>query len=162
MKAPVYPVTAWLLLLAACAGVPGGPAAARRPIFRYVETSAGRIELDQPWQTAPILDAPHLDAIIALPPRAFGGAQAIRIHRAAAGVVRRVDFDYAQDADFDAMVADYTRSLGPPVRYTEAASPQGADRAVWEDARTRFELIRDFARNVSTVYSVLSSRAAGA
>lgn len=130
---------------------------ASKPIFRSIATNIGSIALDQPWVVVPGAAADSGDTVIALPENAFAGAQAIRVHRSPEGIVRSIHFDYPQSTDYDALMAVYTRSLGTPAQRKKAADGVAADRAAWEDAATRFELVRDPARNASTVYSVLMS-----
>ena len=69
---------------------------------------------------------------------------------------RVVVFNYPQSADFSALVAEHSKRLGPPVRHDQASDAEAAERVVWQDTKTRFELIRDPKRSVSTIYSRLS------
>jgi hypothetical protein len=57
----------------------------------------------------------------------FTGAQAIRVHRTAAGVVTAVKFDYPQTADFKRVLAEYTRRLRPPGRHDRARDAESAE-----------------------------------
>jgi hypothetical protein len=62
-------------------------------------------------------------------------------------------FNYPQSADFSALVAEYSERLGPPVQHEKRSDVEAAERVVWQDAETRFELTRDPKRSVSTIYS---------
>jgi len=55
-----------------------------------------------------------------------------------------------------AILAEYAGRLGPPVLHEKPSDAEGAERVVWQDSRTRFELTRDPKGSVSTVYSRLS------
>lgn len=67
-----------------------------------------------------------------------------------------VVFNYPQSADFSALVAEYSKRLGPPVLHEKPSDAEAAERVVWRDRETRFELTRDPKRSVSTIYSRLS------
>lgn len=123
-------------------------------VFREIRFRGGAIELGKPLP--PALSTPFLgDTIVAVPARLVEGADAIRAHLTAAGLVRKLHFEYRLGADYDAMVADYVATLGPPRKEPFRTG----ERAVWEDALTRFELVRDPERSAGVVYSVLTDRA---
>jgi hypothetical protein len=67
-----------------------------------------------------------------------------------------VVFNYPQTASFSALVAEYSERLGPPVQHEKPSDSEAAERVVWQDSQTRFELTRDPKRSVSTIYSRLS------
>lgn len=123
-------------------------------IFREVAIEGAAIQLGAPLPSQ-VQRAHASDTIVALSRMQFGGAEAIRVHVTPAGVVRGLWFEYSTDADFDAMVADYASTLGPPTR---EAFRRG-ERVLWQDEATRFELVRDPERSAVTVYSILVDRA---
>ena len=123
-------------------------------IFREIQIGGGVIQLGLPLPSG--VPAPEAgDTVVALPARLIGGAKAIRVHLTPDGVVRRLWFEYAAGADHEAMIAEYRDMLGEP----RLEPFRAGRRAIWEDARTRFELIRDPERSAGTVYSVLSDLA---
>jgi hypothetical protein len=64
--------------------------------------------------------------------------------------------NYPQSADFSALLAEYSERLGPPVQHERPSDAEAAERVVWQDSQTRFELTRDPKRSVSTIYSRLT------
>ena len=145
-----------LIMLAALASgcVSRSGSSAATAIFREVQIEGAAIQLGAPLPSQIQRDQPS-DTIVALSRMQFGGAEAIRVHVTPAGVVRSLWFDYGMDADFDAMVANYASTLGPPTR---EAFRRG-ERVVWLDEATRFEVVRDPERSAATVYSILTDRA---
>jgi hypothetical protein len=140
------------LLAAGCS--PSSPAQSESGvIFRYIQIGGGVIQLGHPLPSAVPTPAAG-DTVVALPAQQIGGAEAIRVHLTPEGLVRGLWFEYAAGADYEAMTAEYTDMLGKP--RLEAFGV--GQRAIWEDAQTRFELTRDPERSASTVYSVLSDR----
>jgi hypothetical protein len=131
---------------------PPGP----EPIFRHVDTELSTIRLGERWNGGGVPGAKLSDTVVALPAGSFSGAQAIRVHRTREGVVTMVMFDYPQTADFLRMHAEYVELLGPPARHDRPADTEAAERLIWQDSRTRFELTRDPKRSVSTIYSRLT------
>ena len=57
------------------------------------------------------------------------------------------------------MAGEYRGRFGDPARHDRPADPELPEIFAWEDNRTRFELVRDPRRSVSTVCAVLSDRA---
>lgn len=124
-------------------------------IFRTVGTSFGPVTLGQPWGASDVPNVSPTDTVIGLPPESAPNGEMIRIHRTREGVVTRLHFDYPQHTDFAAMVASYSRRLGPPDEHDAPPDPEAAERATWQDDSTRFQLVRDPRRSAATVYSVL-------
>ncbi len=130
--------------------------ASPRAIFREIATEGSTIRLGERWSADEVPGATPADTVVGLPAGTFGGAQAIRVHRTRAGIVTALMFDYPQTADFQRMRAEYTERLGPPVRHERPENAEAAERVVWQDGQTRFELTRDPKRSASTIYSRLS------
>jgi hypothetical protein len=141
------------LLVAAC--TPGAPAqTGSAGIFREIQIGGGVIQLGKPLPGV-VPPPPAGDTVVSLPAAQIGGAEAIRAHLTPSGLVRALWFDYSPRSDFDAMVAEYAATLGEPRKEPYRTG----ERAVWEDAQTRFELVHDPERSAGTVYSVLQDRA---
>lgn len=136
------------------------PASQARPegagIFREVRIDGAVIRLGEPLPDA-VPAPPAGDTIVALPARRIGGAAAIRVHLTRSGLVRTLWLDYSHRADYPAMLAEYVAMLGAPRKEPFRTG----ERAVWEDARTRFELVRDPERSAGPVYGILGDRAGG-
>ncbi len=145
-----------LALFAGCR--PADQPGAARPIFRHFNTEMSAIQLGQKWTAEEVPGAEPGDTVVGLPAGTFESAQAVRVHRTPAGVVSSIMFDYPPSADFQAMQADYTQRLGPPIEHERPSNADAPERLVWQDSLTRLELIRDPARSASTVYSRLSDR----
>jgi hypothetical protein len=128
----------------------------KQPVFRQVTTRVSTIRLGERWNSEAVPGARSSDTVVSLPAGSFPGAQSVRVHRTPQGVVTMVMCDYQQSADFSAMQAGYSERLGPPVEHEKPSNAEAAERVVWQDKETRFELTRDPKRSVSTVYSRLS------
>src|SRR5215218_4986934 len=142
-----------LVALASCR--PGDKAGEHRPIFRHYNNELSTIRLGEPWTAEEVPGSEPGDTVVGLPSSPADKAQAIRVHRTAAGVVTSIMFDYPQAADFDAMQKEYTDLFGPPVRHDRPSRAHRAERIVWQDSLTTFELVRDPARSASTIYTRL-------
>ena len=119
-------------------------------IFREIRISGGVIQLGKPLpETVPA--PPPGDTVVSLPARLIGGADAIRVHLAPDGFVRMLWFDYSPRSDYEEMVAEYSATLGEPRKEPFRTG----ERAVWEDAHTRFQLVHDPERSAGPVYSIL-------
>src|SRR5215203_812061 len=130
-----------------------------RPIFRHYNNELSTIRLGEPWTAEEVPGSEPGDTVVGLPSSPADKTQAIRVHRTTAGVVSSIMFDYPQAADFDAMQKEYTDLFGPPVRHDRPSRADGAERIVWQDSLTTFELVRDRARSASTIYTRLLDRA---
>jgi hypothetical protein len=82
----------------------------------------------------------------------------VAVYRAAGGTVLRIWRDYPQSVDFERLTGDFRRRYGLPVLHDRPTDPEAAERVVWEDPRTRLELVRDPRRSVATVNSLLVDR----
>ncbi len=145
-----------VLLAASIACPTTHPPNSRQPVFREVTTGAGTIRLGEIWHPEMVAGAKSSDTVVALPPGSFAGASAVLVHRTPRGVVAMVMFNYPQSADFSVLRAEYAEQIGPPVQHEKPDDPEAAERVVWQDSETRFELTRDPKRSVSTIYSRLS------
>lgn len=79
----------------------------------------------------------------------------VTIHTGPDDVVDSLRFDYGSGYDFAAELAHYIETLGEPGRHD--ASSEG-EVVVWEDERTRFELVRSASAGGERYYSQLSER----
>jgi hypothetical protein len=140
------------LLLLAC-----GPAEPThsRPLFRHVITDAREIRLGDTLSSTGGVDRGAGDATAS---GGQGGTQMIGVIRGADGAVQEIVSNYPQTADFAALVAGYSAALGPPVAHRKPLMAESAEVVTWADTATRFELVRDPRRSVSTVYTRLSDR----
>jgi hypothetical protein len=138
----------WLLQMFVCgsaalamwtAPVAAQTTEARSPLFRYVKLVDGTIELGKPLGWASRYALSPRDSVIDVPRGGFGGADAIRVTRSARGTVRRVAFLYTAQRDFDALLADYRMTFGPPADSQAVRTPQGRrQRWSWRDRQTEF------------------------
>ncbi len=122
-------------------------------LFREVAASSGPITLGEVWE------APG-DTIVGLPEGSIAGVGPAAVYRTRDGVVRGIWMNYPQSTDFDSLARVYRKRLGEPARHERPADPEGRELLVWEDLETRFQLVSDPRRSVSTVYGVLSDRGA--
>jgi hypothetical protein len=129
-----------------------------RPIFRHFNTEVSSIRLGEHWTAEEVAGAEPSDTVVALPSGTFEKAQGVRVHRTPTGVVSSIMFDYPQHADFHAMQEEYTRLFGPPAEHERPKNAEARERLVWADSLTRFELVRDPRRSVSTLYTRLTDR----
>jgi hypothetical protein len=127
-------------------------------VFRHLSTTRGEIYLGAVLDPIWVHEAERGTEHVALPRGTVAGAQSALVSRNAQGRVREIMLNYDQATDFDAHVARYRRSLGPPASHMRPAHPEGAERIIWRDARTSFELVRDPRRSVSTIYGRLTDR----
>lgn len=144
-----------LAVLGACRPAADDSSAAR-PIFRHFNTELSTIRLGQSWTAEEVPGAEPKDTVVALPSGSFENAQAVRVHRTADGVVSSIVFDYPETAGFQALEAEYRQLLGEPEERETPARAGAAERVVWEDSLTRFELVHDPKRSASAVYTRLS------
>jgi hypothetical protein len=158
MKAPALIL---LLLVSGACGAGSDQPAGPRPIFRHFNTEVSTIQLGQSWTAEEVPGAEPGDTVVALPAGTFERAQSVRVHRTPAGVVSSIMFDYPETADFQAMRSEYSRLLGQPRQHVKPADAEAAERLVWQDSLTRFELVRDPKRSASTVYTRLSDLPGG-
>jgi len=83
--------------------------------------------------------------------RGAGGTDSITIRLDGAGRVRALQFAYPASASFAAQLDAYAPLLGTPHSRQVTDSAGGrVEHAVWEDADTRFELLR-FSRGDTTI-----------
>jgi hypothetical protein len=146
-----------LIVLGACAPASDRPGTTQ-PIFRHFNTELSSIRLGEPWTAEEVSGADVNDTVVALPSGTFERAQAVRVHRTPTGVVSSIMFDYPQEADFHGMQAEYTKLFGQPAAHEQSKNAEARERLVWQDSVTRFELVRDPSRSVSTIYTRLTDR----
>jgi hypothetical protein len=148
-----------LILLAAHSSCrPADKIAEHRPIFRHYNNELSTIQLGQPWTAEEVPGSEPNDTVVGLPSSPADKAQAIRVHRTPGGIVSSIMFDYPPAADFSAMQKEYTDLFGQPARHDLPRRPDGAERIVWQDSLTTFELVRDPARSASSIYTRLLDR----
>jgi hypothetical protein len=128
------------------------------PLPRQMETAFGPVRLGVPWNPVDLAGVGLGDTIVGLPAGAIQGGGRVTVYRAADGTVRRVWRDYPQSVDFVRLSGDLRRQYGLPAVHERSADPEAPERIVWEDPRTRLELIRDPRRSVATVYGLLVDR----
>lgn len=74
-----------------------------------------------------------------LKPGTFTRAEKITVYVDAAKLVQRMDFGYANDADYADLREDFIKELGQPDEGA-AAIPDAKQQTVWADSQTRFAL----------------------
>ena len=151
--------SAWLgaTLVAWLACTPGEHLEAR-PVFRHLGTTRGDIRLGAPLDSVWLRGSREASDVVSLPSGSVPGAQSVSVTRGGDARVREIMLNYEQATDFAAQVAGYRRSLGPPASHLRPADPEGAERIVWRDSHTSFELVRDPRRSASTIYGRLADR----
>ncbi len=152
-----------LNVLAACVhtGVPASTAKSSEHIFRYVQLSAGRVNLAEqlPYDVRAAAAVAPGDTVVPLPRGSFVGAERITLYLTPDGRLRGAVIDYPARIDFEALLREYA-SLGPPTRTQEQRrGEEPSTVASWQDARTTFRLRRDPNRNAWTVRGELWDRA---
>ncbi len=143
-----------VLLLAACARY--------EPLPREMTTEFGPVKLGAAWTPAGLPGVSPADTVVGLPEGGLAAGGRLAVYRSPSGLVRRIWRDYPQSVDFVRLVQDYRRRYGLPAIHDRPSDPEGAERVVWEDPRTRLELVRDPRRSAATVYSLLVDRLATA
>jgi len=143
--------------IAGCLPAVDKPGAAR-PIFRHYNTELSTIRLGELWTAEEVAGAEAGDTVVGLSLNPAERAQAVRVHRTPAGVVSSIMFDYPQATDFGAMQKEYTDLLGSPAKHDRPRGPDAAERIVWQDSVTSFELVRDPTRSASPIYTRLLDR----
>jgi hypothetical protein len=128
------------------------------PLPREQATAYGAVRLGEVWHPSRLSDVAPGDTIVSLPEGAIAGGGRVAVYRSATGIVRRIWRDYPQSVDFGGLVGDLRRRYGLPRVHDSPADPEAAERVVWEDPRTRLELVRDPRRSVATVHSLLADR----
>jgi hypothetical protein len=127
-------------------------------VLRHIATARGDIRLgvglDSTWLSGVEPGA----TVVALPPGTVPGAQSVWVTRGPHGIVREITLNQEQATSFASLVARHRRILGSPVSHHRPADPEDAERIVWRDDATSFELIRDPCRSVSTIYGRLIDR----
>jgi hypothetical protein len=132
--------------------------ASHGPIFRHLQLADARIELGEPLPSSlrASLGLSAGDTIASLPRGAFAGAERITLHLTPQGALRGVVFDYILSRDFEAMVREYSATLGAPVRrFDRRPGEEPAEHATWDDGRTIFRILRDPNRSAWTVRAEL-------
>ena len=130
------------------------------PIFREIFVIGDTLRLGQVWRGAAALRAAPADSIVALRRGTFAGPASISVHLSRGDTVKALSFEYAPSASYEAMVAEYTQSLGRPLRRVHVPNPGNgpSDIAVWEDRQTSLRLMRGEVGGVSRVASALFDR----
>jgi hypothetical protein len=139
-----------VLLLAGCVR--------HSPLPREMDTTFGTVRLGATWNPANLPAVSASDTVVTLPAGALEGGGRVAVYRSAEGTARRIWRDYPQSVDFVRLSGDLRRRYGLPTMHDRPSNPEGAERVVWEDPRTRLELVRDPRRSVATVYSLLVDR----
>lgn len=127
------------------------------PIVRWVRVHDALIRLGESLPPAVTMAdiAPH-DTIIAVGSGLPFGTERVQARLTACGIVSAVIVDYAHEADFEAMVAELSATLGSPERsHPRRRGEEAADFAVWRDGGTELRLLRDPNRSAWTVRSTL-------
>ncbi len=150
MTRSVVAVLASVVALAACVR--------HDPLPRELATAFGPVTLGEVWSPSDLGGVAAPDTIVSLPEGAIAGGGRVAVYRSAAGVVQRIWRDYPQSVDFARLVGDLRRRYGLPMIHDHPADPEAAERVVWEDPRTRLELVRDPRRSVATVHELLVDR----
>jgi hypothetical protein len=139
-------------LLAACVR--------HEPLPRETETAFGSVRLGAVWVPEDLRGASRGDTVVGMSEDGIAGGGRLAVYRSPSGVVRRIWRDYSQSVDFLRLASDYRRRYGLPATHDRPTHPDSAERIVWEDPRSRLELVRDPRRSVATVYSLLVDRLA--
>lgn len=130
------------------------------PIFRTITVGAGDRTISLGSEISKIQDLlVETETGYTLKSKSFGGAKTINLFLNKANHVRAVFFEYETDKDFEKLVASYTESLGKPSsRQSFASQALQAEVITWEDADTRFELIKKIEQEKIFVFSALFDR----
>ena len=110
------------------------------PIFRTVE-----IGQDVPVTLGEPLSAEAMGLMkqigpqrFQLKPGTYAGAEEIDVQLAVGAAVQEMDFTYGAGANYQEMLANFQRELGPPTSQQGAGDNQVT---VWQDPSTRFQLV---------------------
>ena len=127
------------------------------PIFRAITVGAGDRTLLLGGDVAKIQDLlVKTETGYALRPNTFGGAKTINILLSKANRVRAIFFEYDADKDFDKAIASYSQSLGKPsARQSFSSQALQGEVITWEDAETRFELVKRTEQEKTFIFSAL-------
>jgi len=129
---------------------------AAKPIFRKITLTHGRsISLGQDFNK-------NSDLFIAegsgykLKPGTFGGAAKIVVYLSPERKIESIFFFYSKKKDYQEIVKSYEQSLGPSkVTKTIETYSVRVTVCVWEDDRTRFELVKSSDHSGNHIYSAL-------
>ena len=127
------------------------------PIFRTIIVGAGDRTLLLGGDISKVQDLlVKTETGYTLKPNAFGSAKTINILLSRTNRVRAIFFEYDTDKDFEKTVASYTQSLGKPsARHTFASQSLQVEVVAWEDAETRFELVKRTEQKKTFIFSAL-------
>jgi hypothetical protein len=130
------------------------------PIFRTITVGAGDRTISLGGEISKVGDLlVKTETGYTLKPNAFGGAEIINILLTRESRVRAMFFEYEAGKDFEKTVASYTQSLGKPSsRQSFASQALQAEVVAWEDAETRFELVKRTEQEKTFVFSALFNR----
>jgi len=137
-------------LLAACVR--------HEPLTSETATAIGSVKLGVVGVPADLPGASQGDTVVGIPQGGIAGGGRLAVYRSPSGVVRRIWRDYPQSVDFLRLASEHRRRYGLPATHDRPTDPEAAERIVWEDPRTRLELVRDPRRSAATVYSLLVDR----
>jgi hypothetical protein len=127
------------------------------PIFRTITIGSGDRTISLGGEVSKVGDLlVKTETGYSLKPNAFGGAKTINILLTKENRVRAMFFEYETEEDFEGKVVSYIESLGKPSswRFFDSLSLQ-AEVVTWEDAETRFELVRRTEQEKSFAFSAL-------
>jgi hypothetical protein len=133
------------------------------PIFRTITVGAGDRTISLGSDVSKVQDLlVRTETGNTLKPNTFGGAKTINILLSKESRVRAMFFEYEADNDFEKTVASYTQSLGKPSsRQSFASQALQAEVVAWEDAETRFELVKRTEQEKTSVFSALFDKKGG-
>lgn len=127
------------------------------PIFRTIIVGAGDRTILLGGEISKVQDLlVKTETGYTLKPKAFGSAKTINILLSKANRIRAIFFEYDTDKDFEKTIASYTQSLGKPsARQTFASQSLQVEVVAWEDAETRFELVKRTEQEKTFIFSAL-------
>lgn len=145
---------------AACRRSPADARPGTIPIFREIFIVGDTVRLGEVFRGAGSLRRAPGDTVVALRRGTFSGPAAIAVYLTRGDTVKALSFEFAPGARYEAMVADYTQSLGRPLRRVRVPEPKNgpSDITTWEDARTSLQLMRGDVAGTSRVASALFDR----
>jgi hypothetical protein len=133
------------------------------PIFRTITVGVGDRTISLGSDISKVQDLlVKTEMGYTLKPNTFGGAKTIYILLSKESRVRAMFFEYEADNDFEKTIASYTASLGKPAsRQSFASQGLQAEVVAWEDAETRFELVKRTEQEKTFVFSALFDKKGG-
>ena len=124
-------------------------------VYRYINVGHGeRLNLGEAFAATSLATRTN-DSTYVLHRDAVVDPDSIEIHVNRHNVVYAMDFIYRDHETFGSLMATYVKSLGPP-------SHAGNQDAVWEDNRTRFQILWTGGDSVGSVRSRITDRSSSA